>query len=80
MVNTGKSKAAEILRFNVLVQSPFPFRLNRMDTIAVSKDKIVIRSNYDASEIVFDRDEIGNMHKPQLSNFHSEFLINGRWQ
>lgn len=49
------------MRFNLIVNSPFPFRLNRMTPVSIG------------------RDEIGDMTKPQLSNFRSEFLINGQW-
>lgn len=67
------------LRFNLIVNSPFPFRLNRMAPVSISQDEIIVRSDALDFEVTFRRNEIGDMTKPQLSNFHSEFLINGQW-
>lgn len=67
------------MRFNLIVNSPFPFRLNRMTPVSIERDEIVVRNDPQDFEVTFKRDEIGDMTKPQLSNFRSEFLINGQW-
>ena len=74
-------KLTDIIRFNILSQSPFSFRLNGMDTKTVSRDEIILDAPHARNgEIVFRRSEIGDNSKPQLHNFKSDFLIGGVWQ
>lgn len=77
-MNINDQRVTEKISFNILAQSPYPIRLNGIDVIKTSFDEIVAESD-DGEQIVFKRSEIGQMHKPQLSNFSRQFYIGGIW-